>query len=61
MRHRTSSTTIHYEKMKAITDIKNEIGKMSIEIAEKILTQELSQKEKQQELVDKCLKEININ
>ena len=47
--------------MKAITDIKNEIGKMSIEIAEKILTQELSQKEKQQELVDKCLKEININ
>ncbi len=53
--------TIHYEKMKAITDIKNEIGKMSIEIAEKILTQELSQKEKQQELVDKCLKEININ
>ena len=53
--------TIYYEKMKAITDIKNEIGKMSIEIAEKILTQELSQKEKQQELVDKCLKEININ
>ena len=52
---------IHFEKMKAITDIKNEIAQMSIEIAEKVLTEELSDKSKQEELVSKWVKDININ
>lgn len=53
--------SIHFEKMKAITDIKNEIAQMSIEIAEKVLTEELSDKSKQEELVSKWVKDININ
>src|SRR5574344_493791 len=53
--------SIHYEKMKAVTDIKNEIAQMSIEIAEKILAEELSNKQKQEELVAKWVKDININ
>lgn len=53
--------TIHFEKMKAITDIKNEIAQMSIEIAEKVLTEELSDQKKQEELVSKWLNEVSIN
>ena len=56
-----AKNAIHYEKMKAMTDIKNEIANMSIEIAEKILRQELSEKDKQEELVNNLLKDINLN
>ncbi|MBO4645552.1 MAG: F0F1 ATP synthase subunit B [Bacteroidales bacterium] len=53
--------TIHFEKMKALTDIKNEIAQMSIEIAEKILSEELSDKNKQEALVAKWMKDVSIN
>ena len=53
--------TIHYEKMKAIIDIKNEIANMSIEIAEKLLRQELSDKEKHEALVTSWMKEFEMN
>lgn len=53
--------SIHFEKMKAVTDIKNEIAQMSIEIAEKVLMEELADKEKQEALVAKWLKDVNIN
>lgn len=53
--------SIHFEKMKAVTDIKNEIAQMSIEIAEKVLMEELADKDKQEALVAKWLKDVNIN
>ena len=53
--------TIHFEKMKAITDIKNEIAQMSIELAEKVLVDELSDKNKQQELISKWMNDVSIN
>ncbi len=53
--------TIHFEKMKAVTDIKNEIANMSIEIAEKVLRQELSDKKKSEELVEKWMHEVHLN
>lgn len=56
-----AKTAIHYEKMKAMTDIKNEIANMSIEIAEKVLQKELSEKGKQEELVNNLVKDINLN
>ena len=52
---------IHFEKMKAVTDIKNEIANMSIEIAEKVLRQELTEKGKHEELVEKWMHDINLN
>lgn len=52
---------IQYEKMAAITDLKNQLAKLSIEIAEKILREELSAKDKQKELVKKFIKEVNFN
>jgi len=52
---------IHYEKLKAVTDIKNEIANMSIEIAEKLLRQELSDKGKHEMLVTTWMKEFEMN
>lgn len=53
--------TINYEKMKAVTDIKNEIANLSIDIAEKLIRKELSDKDKQDKLVEEWMKEINLN
>ncbi len=52
---------IQMEKMKAITDLKNEIANFSINIAEKIMTEELSDKEKQERLIEKWVNESNLN
>ncbi|MCR5114246.1 MAG: F0F1 ATP synthase subunit B [Bacteroidales bacterium] len=52
---------IHYEKMKAITDIKNEIAQMSLEISEKVLGEELKDKQRQNDLVEKWMKDVSIN
>ncbi len=52
---------IHFEKMKAVTDIKNEIANMSIEIAEKMLREELSDKEKHEQLITKWMKDFEMN
>ncbi len=52
---------IHYEKMAAMTELKNQIAGLSIEIAEKILGEELSSTDKQKELINKHLEKINFN
>jgi len=52
---------IHFEKMEAITELKNQIANLSIDIAEKVIQQELSQPEKQQEFVRRSLGEMNLN
>lgn len=51
---------IHNEKMAALTELKNEVGKLSLEIAEKLVRHDLSNSESQNELVEKLLKEVNI-
>lgn len=56
-----AKNAIHYEKMKAMTDIKNEIANMSIEIAERILREELSEQSKQEELVNKLMQDVHLN
>lgn len=53
--------TINFEKMKAMTDIKNEIANLSIDIAEKLIRKELSDKDKQNQLVEEWIKGINLN
>jgi F-type H+-transporting ATPase subunit b len=52
---------IQNEKMAAITELKNQVATLSIEIAEKILKSELSSDEKQKSLVNTLLKEVNLN
>jgi F-type H+-transporting ATPase subunit b len=52
---------IQYEKMAAITEMKNELAKLSIEIAEKLLREELSDINKHKELIGRLLKEVTKN
>lgn len=53
--------SIHFEKMAAITELKNQIATLSIDIAEKILKEELSDKEKQKKHIDKMMDNIRFN
>ena len=53
--------TIHNEKMRAVTDIKNEVGKLSIEIAEKLLREDLATEAKQNENIQRLLNDVNFN
>ncbi len=52
---------IQFEKMAAITDLKNQIANLSIEIAEKVLGQELSNPEKDKAIVQKSISGITLN
>jgi F-type H+-transporting ATPase subunit b len=52
---------IQFEKMAAINELKNQIASISIEIAEKLIGKELENKEQQQQLTEKLLKEVKIN
>ena len=52
---------INSEKQAALIELKNVIATYSIEIAEKVLQAELSDKKKQQAYVDKLIKEIQLN
>ncbi len=52
---------IHFEKMSAITELKNEIATLSIEIAEKVLKEELSDKKKHQDFIQKQLQKVKFN
>ena len=49
------------EKMKAITELKNQIANLSIEIAEKILKSELQDLNKQKELVTTAIANKDLN
>jgi F-type H+-transporting ATPase subunit b len=49
------------EKLAAITELKNQVATLSIEIAEKILREQLKDAGKQKELAEKYLKEVKMN
>ena len=53
--------SINNEKIAAISELKNQVAAMSIEIAEKILRQELSNDEKQKNLMDSLMKDVSLN
>ncbi len=53
--------TIQNEKMAAITELKNQVATLSIEIAEKVIRQQLSSDEKQKALVQEMLKDVKMN
>ena len=52
---------INNEKMKALTELKNHVAELSIDIAEKILKSKLKDSEKQEELITTALKEAELN
>ncbi len=56
-----SRETLKNEKLAAISELKNQVAHLSIEIAEKILRKELNSDDKQQALVHNLVEEINLN
>lgn len=56
-----AKTAIQNEKASAMADIKNQVGQLSIEIAEKILTKELSDKSAQESLVNDVIDQVKFN
>jgi len=54
-------TAIINEKMAAVNEIKQQVAFLSVEIAEKILRQKLSDSREQKELIDKMIREMKLN
>lgn len=52
---------IENRKLEAMTELKNQIAFMSIDIAEKIIKENLSKDQKQTEYINKIINEINFN
>jgi F-type H+-transporting ATPase subunit b len=52
---------ISSEKAAAMADLKNHVAALSLEIAEKVIRQELSADDKQKALADKLATEIKMN
>ncbi|MDM1139665.1 F0F1 ATP synthase subunit B [Empedobacter sp. R132-2] len=56
-----AKSAIQNEKASAMADIKNQVGQLSIKIAEKILTKELSDKSAQEALVNDVIDQVKFN
>ncbi|MFD1094480.1 F0F1 ATP synthase subunit B [Salegentibacter chungangensis] len=52
---------IEQEKRAAMAEIKNQVANLSIEIAEKVVRKELSNKEKHHQMIDERLGEVTLN
>lgn len=56
-----AQTTINDQKMAAITDMKNQVGKLVIEVSEKILRRELSDKTNQETYIQQLSQDAKLN
>ena len=52
---------INQQKMAAITDLKNQVGNLVIEVSEKILRRELSSKEEQEKYIQQLAANVELN
>lgn len=56
-----AQATIESEKKAAVADIKNQVANLSVEIAEKVIKEQLSNKGEQLKLVENMLGDIKLN
>lgn len=56
-----ASIAIENQKMAALTDVKNQVGTLVIEVAEKVLRKELSDKQNQETYIRQLASEIKMN
>lgn len=56
-----AKTSIESEKKAALTEVKNLVADLSLDIAEKVLREKLSGDKAQKDLIDKFLKEVKVN
>jgi len=56
-----AQAAIDAQKMAALTDVKNQVGKLVIEVTEKVLRKELSNKEAQEAHINELVNEVKLN
>ena len=56
-----AQAAIEQQKMAAITDVKNQVGILVVEVAEKILRRELSNKAEQENYIRQLSNEVKLN
>jgi len=56
-----AQAAINTQKMAAVTDVKNQIGKLVIEVSEKILQRELQNKEAQEAHIKGLVNDVKLN
>ncbi len=56
-----AKSAINTEKMAALTEVKNQVAVLSLEIAEKLIKKQLSNDKAQKEMVADFVKDINLN
>lgn len=56
-----AQTAIQQQKMAALTDVKNQVGKLVIEVAEKVLRRELNGKGEQEGYIKQLANEVKLN
>lgn len=56
-----AQSAIESEKKAAIDDLRKQVAQYSVEIAEKVLQQELKDKKEQEKLVNKYLEDVKLN
>ena len=56
-----AQVTINQQKMAAITDLKNQVGSLVIEVSEKVLRRELSNKQDQEVYIKQLADNVKLN
>jgi F-type H+-transporting ATPase subunit b len=56
-----SQAAINIQKLAALTEVKNEIGKLVIEISEKVLRKELAEKGAQEKYIKELVNDVKLN
>jgi len=58
---RDAQAAIEQQKMAALTDVKNQVGNLVIEVAEKVLRRELSNKPEQEKYIRQLADDVKLN
>jgi len=56
-----AQAVINQQKMAAITELKNNVGKLVIEVSEKVLRRELSSKDEQEKYIQQLTHNVDLN
>ncbi|MEO6949783.1 MAG: F0F1 ATP synthase subunit B [Ginsengibacter sp.] len=56
-----AQSVIHQQKMAAITDLKNQVGNLVLEVSEKVLRRELNNKADQEKYIKQLTQNVELN
>ena len=56
-----AQSVINQQKMAAITDLKNQVGNLVLEVSEKVLRRELSDKNEQEKYIQELTQNVELN